>query len=68
VRYKEILDKYLPPEYSEVVMTFGQDDAEEIQEYRKKLIERFKINDTNEIVAKIIEKFRKRVPQAFNCY
>jgi len=59
VRYKEILDKYLPPEYSEVVMTFGQDDAEEIQEYRKKLIERFKINDTNEIVAKIIEKFRK---------
>ena len=59
VRYKEILNKYLPSEYSEVVMTFGQEDEEEIQEYKKKLINRFKINDTNEIVAKIIEKFRK---------
>jgi type I restriction enzyme R subunit len=59
VRYKRILDKYLPPEYSEVVMTFGQEDEEEIQEYRRKLVERFGINDTNEIVAQIIEKFRK---------
>jgi type I restriction enzyme R subunit len=40
-------------------MTFNQDDEEEIQEYRRKLIERFKINDTNEIIAQIIEKFRK---------
>jgi type I restriction enzyme R subunit len=59
VRYKRILDKYLPPEYSEVVMTFGQEDEEEIQEYRRKIIERFGINDTNEIVAQIIDKFRK---------
>jgi type I restriction enzyme R subunit len=59
VRYKRILDKYLPPEYSEVVMTFGQEDEEEIQEYRRKLVERFGINDTNKIVAQIIEKFRK---------
>jgi type I restriction enzyme R subunit len=59
VRYKKSLDNYLPPEYSEVVMTFNQDDEEEIQEYRRKLIERFKINDTNEIIAQIIEKFRK---------
>jgi len=59
VRYKKFLDNYLPPEYSEVVMTFNQDDEEEIQEYRCKLIERFKINDTNEIIAQIIEKFRK---------
>jgi type I restriction enzyme R subunit len=57
--YKKFLDNYLPPEYSEVVMTFNQDDEEEIQEYRHKLIERFKINDTNEIIAQIIEKFRK---------
>jgi type I restriction enzyme R subunit len=59
VRYKKSLDNYLPSEYSEVVMTFNQDDEEEIQEYRRKLIERFKINDTNEIIAQIIEKFRK---------
>jgi type I restriction enzyme R subunit len=59
VRYKRFLNNYLPSEYSEVVMTFNQDDEEEIQEYRRKLIERFKINDTNEIIAQIIEKFRK---------
>ena len=59
VRYKTILDKYLPSEYSEVVMTFGQGDEEEIQEYRKKLVEKFEINDTNEIITQIIEKFRK---------
>jgi type I restriction enzyme R subunit len=59
VRYKKFLDNYLPPKYSEVVMTFNQEDEEEIQEYRRKLIERFKINDTNEIIAQIIEKFRK---------
>jgi type I restriction enzyme R subunit len=59
VIYKKFLDNYLRPEYSEVVMTFNQDDEEEIQEYRRKLIERFKTNDTNEIIAQIIEKFRK---------
>jgi type I restriction enzyme R subunit len=59
VRYKKILDKYLPPEYSEVVMTFGQEDEEEIQEYKRALVKRFGLNDTNEIVAQIIEKFRK---------
>jgi len=59
VRYKKILDKYLPSKYSEVVMTFGQDDNEEIQEYRRALTERFNINDTDEIIKKIIEKFRK---------
>jgi type I restriction enzyme R subunit len=59
IRYKKSLDNYLPSEYSEVVMTFNQDDEEEIQEYRRKLIERFKINDVNEIIAQIIEKFRK---------
>jgi len=59
VRYKRILDKYLPPEYSEVVMTFGQSDNEEIQEYKNGLTKRFGINDTTEIIAQIIERFRK---------
>ena len=59
VRYKEILDKYLPSEYSEVVITFAQDNNEEVQAYRKKLIERYQINDTNRIIEQIVEKFRK---------
>ena len=59
VRYKRILDKYLPPEYTELVMTFTQNDEEEIEEYRKELINRFQINDTDEIILKIREKFEK---------
>jgi len=58
VRFKEILDKYLDSEYSEVVMTFDKDE-DEINEYKDKLIKRFRRNDTNEIVKEIIEKFRK---------
>jgi len=59
VRYKRILDKYLPPEYTELVMTFTQNDEEEIEEYRKELINRFQINDTDEIILKIRDKFEK---------
>jgi type I restriction enzyme R subunit len=60
VRYKKILDeKYLPPEYTEVVMTFNQNDEEEIQQYKRKLLEKFDTNDTHKIVEQIIDKFRK---------
>ena len=58
VRFKSILDKYLPAEYSEIVMTFDREN-EEINEYKRNLVERFKINDVDEIVKKIIEKFQK---------
>jgi type I restriction enzyme R subunit len=61
VRFKKILDEYLPPEYSEVVMTFRPSDSkepQEIEEYRKNLIARFNINDVKEITKKIIEKFK----------
>lgn len=62
VIFKEILDKYLPSEYSEVVMTFNPSDPREPQEiraFKEKLINRFNIQDTNEIIKIIIEKFRK---------
>ncbi len=58
VRFKNALDKYLPPEYSEVVMTFDREEKE-INQFQTKLVERFKKNDTEEIVKEIIEKFRK---------
>jgi type I restriction enzyme R subunit len=56
VRFKEILDKYLEPHYSEVVMTFDKEE-EEINRYREKLTEKYKKNDPEEIVKDIIEKF-----------
>jgi len=59
VRFKNLLDKYLPKEYCEVVMSYNSDDEEELAEYKSDLINRFKINDTDEINKKIIEKFKK---------
>jgi len=59
VRFKNFLDKYLPSEYSEVVMSYNVDDEEELREYKRRLTERFKMNDTDEINKKIIDKFRK---------
>jgi len=59
VRFKEILDRYLDSKYSEVVMTFDKED-EEINKYKEKLTERFRKNDTEEIVKEIIENFRNK--------
>jgi len=58
VHYKRALDNLLPPECSEVVMSFGQDDSKEIAEYYNELTERYKRNDQKEIRDKIIEEFR----------
>lgn len=62
VRFKKSIDKYLPAEYSEVVITFNPSDPrepKEIDDYRKSLIESFKISETDEILKQIIEKFQK---------
>ena len=59
VKFKRALDRYLPQEYSEVVMTFNRDDEKEIREYMEDLVKRFNVRDTNEIISQIIEKFRR---------
>lgn len=62
VRFKKFLDRYLPPEYSEVVITFSPSNPKEpreIDEYRQELVERFKIYDMEEIIKNIVEKFKK---------
>jgi type I restriction enzyme R subunit len=58
VRFKKVLDGYLDPSYSEVVMTFKEDD-EEISEYMKVLRERYGMYDVGEIVKRVIDRFRK---------
>jgi len=59
VLYKRALDKYLPPEYSEVVMTFQSQEKDEIiEEYKRELMKRYHVRDPKEAVQKIIEKFR----------
>ncbi|MCS7249483.1 MAG: HsdR family type I site-specific deoxyribonuclease [candidate division WOR-3 bacterium] len=59
VFYKRIIDKYLPKEYTEVVMSYNISDEEEILEYKKELYERYKKNDWEEINKEIIEKYKK---------
>ncbi|MGC9059371.1 MAG: type I restriction endonuclease subunit R [Candidatus Aenigmatarchaeota archaeon] len=59
ILYKKYIDEFLPPEYSEVVMTFERTDPKEIFDYERQLKKRFKKNDTQEIIKDIIEKFKK---------
>jgi type I restriction enzyme R subunit len=59
IRFKKILDKYLDPKYTEVVITFDRNQDEEVNNYRQKLIERFKTKDVDDIIKKIIDDFRK---------
>jgi type I restriction enzyme R subunit len=59
VLYKKELDKYLPPEYSEVVMTFNANDPEPISSYYMSLHDRFAGKDQNQIRKEIIERFKE---------
>lgn len=58
VRYKRELDKLLPKEYSEVVMSFNETtDTPLITGYLSELRARFKGNELDEIREEIINKF-----------
>lgn len=59
VLYKRALDKYLQPEYSGVVMTFqNQEEDELIEEYRRELMRQHNVTDPRDVVQKVIERFR----------
>jgi len=59
IHYKRELDKLLPPEYSEVVMTFNQGDSVELTSYYKELQERYPKKDLAEIIKEITTKFKE---------
>ncbi len=59
ISYKRALDKLLPKEYSEVVMTYNRDDEKEIREYHKELTERFKGLEDDKIKKDIVEKYNE---------
>jgi type I restriction enzyme R subunit len=58
VDYKRALDRHLPKEYSEIVMTFNRDDEEKIKEYQEELKERYGDKDVEDIRKEIVEKFK----------
>jgi type I restriction enzyme R subunit len=67
VRYKRVLDQIFrkmgvtsPEQYTEIVMTYSQNDPEEIALYYQRLKERFgKSKDISEINKEIIAKFKE---------
>jgi len=60
VIYKEKLDKFLPPEYTEVVMTFNPHfDPEPIADYYRKLRERYQNKQIDDIRREVIRKFKE---------
>jgi len=59
VLYKRALDRYLPRDYSEVVMTFqSQERDRDVEEYRRELMEKYHVTDPKDAVQKVIERFR----------
>jgi type I restriction enzyme R subunit len=59
VLYKKELDKHLPPEYSEIVMTYTVDDELLIRQYMEELIARNSGKDINDIRKATVEKFKE---------
>ncbi|MCD6481739.1 MAG: HsdR family type I site-specific deoxyribonuclease [Thermoplasmata archaeon] len=59
ILYKRQLDKLLPEEYSEIVMTFNMKDPKPIQEYFEELKEKYKGKEIEDIRKEIIDKFKE---------
>ena len=60
VLFKKELDKLLPEEYSEVVMTAGPDEKDnDVAEYYRKTTERFNETDLSVIRDKIVSDFKE---------
>lgn len=57
--YKMELNKLLPEEYSEVVMTYEREDKKAIQECVRELKERYGEREIEDIRKRIVEKFRE---------
>lgn len=58
VLYKKALDKYLAPEYSELVITFTDDDEQIIKDYRAELQKKHPGKDDNEIRKEIKASYK----------
>jgi len=59
VEYKRQLDALLPPEYSEVVMTFNREDPKDIQDYLNDLRKRYAGKEIEDIRKDVVDKFKE---------
>ena len=58
-RYKRELDKHLPKEYTEIIMTYNRTDPPEIQNYLKELTARYPGKPIEDIRKDIVEKYKE---------
>lgn len=57
--YKMELDKHLPKDYSEVIMTYERDEKKPIRDYVKEARERYGEKEIEEIRKESVEKFKE---------
>lgn len=57
--YKKELDKYLPPEHSEIVMTYGRDDEPALVLRVAETRARYGTRDIDDIRKDVVEKFKE---------
>jgi len=57
-RYKKELDKFLPPEYSEIVMTYNRSDKKELTERVAEMRVRFGTKDIGDVRKDIVDKYK----------
>ncbi len=57
--YKQELDRHLPPEYSEIVMTYRRDDEQPLVKRIAETRERYGNRDISDIRKDIVEKFKE---------
>jgi type I restriction enzyme R subunit len=60
VMYKEAVDKFLPPSYSEVVMTFNPNDRGIIKNYFDQMREKYGTSNLKDIHQIIIDNFKTK--------
>jgi len=66
VLYKKELDEHLPPEYSEVVMTYTRDDEQLIKKFAESTRARFAGKDIEDIRKELVERFKEEdLPKIF---
>ncbi|HDN90895.1 MAG TPA: HsdR family type I site-specific deoxyribonuclease, partial [Candidatus Aenigmarchaeota archaeon] len=60
VLYKRALDKFLPSDYSEIVMTFSPNDKDVIRSYFEELYERYGVRDLKSLHKRITDDFKMK--------
>lgn len=60
VRYKKIMDKFFPAEFSEVVISYQQNESEEIHSFKENFLKRYKTKSWNDANEKVRENFLKK--------